>query len=237
MKTTVVYYSKTGNTKVIADTIAKTLECDSIPINLMKSGRKTKQEIEEEKQIFKNAVEQCNKSDLVFIGTPTEFRKPHPSIVHLIENLTIKNVAVFCTHYGMLGATFYDLEALLLQRNISIINKLKLSVGTMEYKFSLDRSRYKEQITSKHLQSAYNFALRTAALDKPLSVRLKGVCGADCQLCKEFNKSCKGAGYNCWSGRQCEIFNCCVVKKSYSSCEDCDHRLGCSKINKTKNFV
>jgi flavodoxin len=64
MKTTVVYYSKTGNTKIIADSIAKALECHSIPVNLMKSGRKTKQEIEEEKQTLKNTVEECNQSDV-----------------------------------------------------------------------------------------------------------------------------------------------------------------------------
>lgn len=232
MKRTVAYYSRTDNTKVIADAIAKALECDSIPINLMKKGRKSKKEIEEEKQIFKNAIEQCNKSDFVFIGTPTEFRKPHPEIVHLIDNLNIKSVAVFCTYYGMLGATFYDLEALLLKRNISIFNELKLCVGTMEYKFSLDKSQYKEQVTSEHLQSAYNFALKTVTLDKPLPVRLKGVCGVDCQFCNEFNKSCNGAGYNCWSGRQCEIFNCCVITKSYYSCKDCNHQFDCSKLIK-----
>jgi flavodoxin len=237
MKITVVYYSKTGNTKVIADTIAKALACDSIPINLMKSGRKTKQEIEEEKQIFKNAVEQCNKSDFVFIGTPTEFRKPHPNIVHLINNLTIKRAAVFCTYYGMLGATFYDLEALLLQKDISIRNKLNILVGTKKYKFSLDINQYKEKITSEHLQAAYNFALMTITSTKSLSLRLKGICGVDCQLCNDFDKSCKGAGYHCWSGNNCEIFECCVIRKSYLTCGDCENSLNCNMTRNKKNFA
>jgi flavodoxin len=237
MKTIVVYYSKTGNTKIIADNIAIALGCNSVAINLMKSGRKTKPEIDEEKQILKKAIEQCNQSDLVFIGTPTEFRKPHTKIVDLINNLTIKRVAVFCTCYGMPGATFYDLEALLLQKDISIINKLKLLVGTKEYKFSLDIKQYKEKITSEHLQTTHDFALRTVALDKPLSLRLKGICGKDCQQCNEFNKSCKGAGYHCWSGSHCEIFDCCVIKKSYLTCEDCDNRLNCSKIRNKNNFA
>ena len=238
MKTTVVYYSKTGNTKIIADSIAKTLGCDSIAINLMKTGRKTKQEIDKEKQVFKKAIEQCNQSDFLFIGTPTEFRKPHAKIVDLINNLTIKRVAIFCTYYGMLGATFYDLEALLLQKDISIINKLDVLVGTKKYKFSLDINQYKEKITSELLHAVHNFALRTVSSDKPLAIRLKGICGLDCHQCNDFDKSCKGAGYHCWSGSHCEIFDCCVIKKSYLTCGDCDNRLNCDKIkNKKCNFV
>ena len=238
MKTTVVYYSKTGNTKIIADSIAKALGCDSIAINLIKSGRKTKQEIDEEKQILKNAIEQCNQSDLVFIGTPTEFRKPHSKIVDLINNLTIKRVAIFCTYYGMLGATFYDLEALLLQKDISIINRLNVLVGTNKYKFNLDVSKYKEKITSEHIQVANDFALSTVVLDKPLPLRLKGICGLDCQQCNDYNKTCKGAGYNCWSGSHCIIFDCCVIKKSYLTCGDCDNRLNCNTIKNRKcNFA
>ncbi len=227
---TVVYYSKTGNTKTIADNIARALGCDSIAINLIKKGRKTKQEIDQEKQLVNNAIEKCNHSELVFIGTPTEFRKPHNKIVDLINNLNIRKAAIFCTYYGMLGATFYDLEALLLQKNISIINKLSVLVGTKKYKFSHDISQYKDKITSEHIKMATDFALNSVKLDKPLPLRLKGICGLDCQQCNNFNKSCKGAGFNCWSGRHCEIFDCCVIKKSYSTCGDCDTRLICIKI-------
>jgi flavodoxin len=235
---TVVYYSKTGNTKTIADYIAKALECDSIAINLMKHGRKTKLEIDQEKQLFKNAVEKCNQADLLFIGTPTEFRKPHPKIIDLINNLTVKKVAIFCTYYGMLGATFYDLEAILLQKNISIFNKLNLVVGTKKYKFNPDVSQYKDKITSDHLQAAYHFGLNTVTLDKPLSLRLKGICGLDCLECNKFNKSCKGAGYHCWSGTHCELFECCVIRKCYFTCGDCESRLTCTKIiNRKNNFA
>ena len=237
MKITVVYYSKTGNTKTIADSIARVLGCDSIPINLIKQGKKTKQELDQEKQFFQNAINKCNQSDLVFIGTPTEFRKPHSKIIDLIDNLTIKKAAIFCTYYGMLGATFYDLESLLLRKNISIINKRNFLVGTEKYKFNLDIRRYKDKITPEHIKIASDFALSTIKSDKPLSPRLKGICGADCRQCKNFNKSCKGAGFNCWSGKQCDIFNCCVIRKSYSNCGDCNKIDNCFLIKKQKNFA
>jgi flavodoxin len=238
MTATVVYYSKTGNTKIIADSIAETIGCDSIAVNLMKYGRKTKQDLEEERHIFKYAVGQCNQSDLVFIGTPTEFRKPHSKIVDLINSLIIKRAALFCTYYGMLGATIYDLEALLLQRDISIINRLNLLVGTKKYNYNPDVSQYKEKITQDHLLVAKNFALQTVSLKNPLPLRLNGVCGSDCQECPEYDKSCKGAGYNCWSGRKCKIFECCVIKRSFLTCGDCDGKSNCHKIKHfRRNFT
>jgi flavodoxin len=234
MKTAVAYYSKTGNTKAIADAIAKAVGCDSIAINLMKRGRKTKQEMAEEKRLFKDGIDQCRQSDLVFIGTPTEFRKPHPKIVEFISCLNIKKAAIFCTYYGMLGATFYDLEALLLQKNIALINELNLVVGTEKYKFSRDISQYQEKITREHLQKAVDFALLTTAKKRALPLRLQGVCGKDCQGCARFNKTCQGAGHRCWSGSRCKIFNCAVIKNSFLSCVDCTKSARCTLIKNNK---
>jgi flavodoxin len=62
LKTTVVYYSKTGNTKTIAGTIAGVPGCDSLAINVMKHGRKTKQELDHEKELFQNALNKCNQA-------------------------------------------------------------------------------------------------------------------------------------------------------------------------------
>ncbi|MDP4221871.1 MAG: hypothetical protein Q8868_01050 [Bacteroidota bacterium] len=237
MNTTVVYYSNTGNTKTIADTIAGILGCNSLAINLMKQGRKTKQELDQEKELFQNAVDKCNQSELVFIGTPTEFRKPHFKIIDLINQLTIKKAAIFCTYYGMLGATIFDLESILLCKSISVINKHSFRVGTEEYRFNLNVSQYKDEITPEHIKMASDFALATIGSDKPLSIRLKGICGADCMKCSNFNRSCRGAGFSCCSGRQCDIYNCCIIRKSYSGCEDCNKRSNCLLIKKQNNFV
>ena len=137
----------------------------------------------------------------------------------------------------MLGATFYDLETILLRKDISLVYKLNFLVGTEKYKFNLDISQYQDRITHEHIKMASDFTLNTVKSNKPLSPRLKGICGVDCQQCKEFNKSYKGAGFNCWSGRHCDIFDCCVIKKSLLNCENCKIRYNCVLMKKHKNFV
>jgi hypothetical protein len=138
----------------------------------------------------------------------------------------------------MLGATIYDLEARLLQKDIKVVDKLNISVGTEKYKFTQDIRQYKEKITPEHLQTAKDFALKAISKQDLLILRLKGVCGKDCQTCQEYNKSCKGAGYSCWSGAHCEIFDCCVTKKSFLTCGECNFRLNCDKLKNVKcNFA
>jgi hypothetical protein len=124
----------------------------------------------------------------------------------------------------MPGATILDLESILLCKNISVINKHSFRVGTEEYRFDRNVSQYRDQITPGHIKIASDFALATVGSDKPSSIRLKGICGADCMRCNNFNRLCRGAGFSCWSGRKCNIFNCCIIRKSYSGCEDCNRR-------------
>ena len=235
MKTVVVYFSKSGNTKTIAETISCEIGATLISINIIKKGRKTKEERKLEKQYFNQALTECRQADFVFIGTPTEFRKPHPKIMELIDSLETKRVAIFCTYYGMLGATFYDLEARLLQKNIILVDKINLLVGTEKYKFKQDISQYKELIKPEHLQSARQFARNAILKQNNLPMRLKGACGKDCSDCPDFNISCKGAGFECWSEKDCKIFDCCVIKKSYLTCEECNNRLNCNLVKETKN--
>jgi flavodoxin len=229
MYTVVVYYSKSGNTKTIAETISKETGAKLLPLNIIKKGRKTKEEKELEKQFVYQALKASKQADFVFIGTPTEFRKPHPKIMEFINSIEAKRVAVFCTYYGMLGATIYDLEARLLQRGIKLVDKLNVMVGTEKYKFNQDVNQYKELIKSEHLQSAKDFALRALSRQDPISLRLTGTCGKDCLKCQDY-KACKGAGYNCWSGKQCVIFDCCVINNSYLTCGECNYRLNCTLI-------
>lgn len=101
MKTLVAYYSKTGNTKKIAEKIARLFGADVDEIILIG-----------EKQIKfgKNPEEY----DLVIVGTPVNgFRVSNPTKQYLHKNKDkIKKVAFFCTHWGILGKTFKEMETL-----------------------------------------------------------------------------------------------------------------------------
>jgi hypothetical protein len=197
----------------------------------MKKGRKTKKEIEKENTLFSQAIDRANKADIAVIGTPTEFRKPHPRVMEFINAIKPGKVAIFCTNYGMLGATLIDMEARLRQVDSQLIGKLNLCVGTEQYRFRQDVSQYVEQITKAHILEAKQFA-RHCCLQKakPVELRLWGICGKNCSKCARYQeRQCEGAGIRCWSGSNCEVFDCCVIKKSLTGCDKCKIGQSCSK--------
>jgi flavodoxin len=105
----VVYYSRTGNTKKVAETIADMLSCDieeiidttkrSGPIGFIRSGyhaiRKTLTKIEELKA-------DLSVYDLVIIGTPVwaqTVSTPVRTVIHQYKD-SLAQVAFFSTHMG-----------------------------------------------------------------------------------------------------------------------------------------
>lgn len=184
MRSVVVYYSKTGNTQRVAEVMAQEIQTEALPLNLMKKGRRTKEEIEVERTLFSQATNRANEAEIVIIGTPTEFRKPHPRVMDFIEGIRARKVAIFCTYYGMLGATMIDMEARLRQVEIQLVGKLDLCVGTEQYRFRQDVNQYVEQITETHVLEAKEFA-RHCCFEKvePVEPRLWGICGKDCSSC------------------------------------------------------
>ena len=190
MNSLVVYFSKTGNTKIIAQTIAQELYCESLPLNLMKHGRKTKAELEIEANLVRTAIERSKNVEMLFLGTPTEFRKPHPRVVEFVKTAQPKQISLFCTYYGMLGATFLDLECKLNQKEIPIWGELAVRVGTQKYRFQQNIQNYKEKITDQNLQEAKNFARTMATSQDSMQLRLTGACGKDCHECDSFGRKC-----------------------------------------------
>lgn len=122
MKTLLVYYSYTGNTKIIVDIIKSKMNCDilelkpKIPflekdyqaiVDKYQSNESTKKCVE---------IEDINVDlkdyDKVIIGTPVWWYTITPVIREFLRNndLSQKQVYAFATNAGWLGRTFKEIE-------------------------------------------------------------------------------------------------------------------------------
>jgi len=129
MESIVVYYSKTGNTKAVADLIAKGLECSVFPVNLMeKKGRGTKEERTTEKELYDYAIQESVNCDLVVIGTPTGFQSAKSMIQRFVRDVQADTVVLFCTYDNKIGTTLADLENTLTERGIEVIQTMGLGM-------------------------------------------------------------------------------------------------------------
>jgi flavodoxin len=109
MKTWVLYYSKGGNTKKIADAIAEELE------DVLKSEQ------------IPPAYPPENVA-LLFLGTGEYAGKPDPKIIEFIRTLTpdrVKNVAVFGTSGSGLaeGKAISTVKSLLKEKGINVVDE------------------------------------------------------------------------------------------------------------------
>jgi flavodoxin len=125
MKATIVYFSKSGNTRGVAEAMAEELVASSFSVNLMeKKGRGTKEERDREKELFNEALEASRGADLVLIGTPTSFQQAKSQILRFTRQVEAENVGLFCTHQNKLGTTLSDLEEILQERHTNLAGSL-----------------------------------------------------------------------------------------------------------------
>jgi flavodoxin len=125
MKAGVVYFSKSGNTKGVAQVLAEELGAPSYSVNLMeKKGRGTKEEQAREKELFNEALDASSGADLVLIGTPTSFQQAKSQILRFTRQVEAQHVGLFCTHQNKLGTTLSDLEEILQERGIDVAGSL-----------------------------------------------------------------------------------------------------------------
>ena len=77
--------------------------------------------------------------------------------------------------------------------------------------------------------------LETAKKDDPISC-----CGADCAGCYCYGEMCRGCNAVCGrvfhapEGKECPIYDCCRLQKSFSSCGECG-KLPCELILGTRD--
>ncbi len=120
MKTLVVYYSKTGNTRRIAEKIANILKADSDEITDRKKRTGIIGFMGGGRDAMKGNLTEisCKKNpenyDLIIAGTPIWASTLTPAVrTYLHSNRDkINKIAFFCTGGGQVGKTFRDMEKL-----------------------------------------------------------------------------------------------------------------------------
>ena len=121
MRKLVIYYSLEGNTKLISDTLAKTLEADILrlepvkdihPTWFMKYMRGGKQVIMKETPMLKHFTINPNQYDLIIIGTPVRAFNYTPACRTFFQEYKLeqKKIAFFCTHEGNAGKTLINMR-------------------------------------------------------------------------------------------------------------------------------
>ena len=121
MKTLIVYYSYTGQTKLIAEKIKKELNCDVlelkpiIPFGDYQSVVDEYQSNESDKKIveIEDIYVNLEEYDKIIIGTPVWWYTITPVIRAFLKkyDLSGKQVYPFATNAGWLGRTFKEIES------------------------------------------------------------------------------------------------------------------------------
>lgn len=123
MKKIVIYFTYTGNTKMIANKISKILNCDILEIKpkvpyVNDYNEVVEDEHNSERSNYLPEIENIN-IDLndyneIIIGTPVWWYRPAPVIRTFLNkfDLSGKKVIPFATNAGWLGKTFKEIKEL-----------------------------------------------------------------------------------------------------------------------------
>jgi flavodoxin len=118
-KILVTYYSRTGNTKKVAEGIAKELNAKIDQVIDLKDRKRfiigwiiSGKDSSLKKLTEIKTRENSEKFDLVVIGTPVWAWTVCPAIRTYITKNKFKRVAFFCTNGGQEGNTFKEMERL-----------------------------------------------------------------------------------------------------------------------------
>ncbi len=127
MNTCVIYYSYEGNTKIIAETLAKEIDCDVFEIKPLKDMKSKglmkyvwggRQALMKETPSLEKFDFDLSNYDRVFLGTPIWSWTLAPAVRSLIQNdLRDKYVYLFYTHEGGDQGFYSKAEELVNHRN------------------------------------------------------------------------------------------------------------------------
>lgn len=129
MNKLLVYFSYTGNTKMIANKIKEKLNCESIEIKTVIPYSKDYDTVvnDEQNSEASNHLPEIqdlgidlNKYDEIILGTPVWWYRPVPAIrTFLTQNdLSGKVIKPYATNAGWLGRTFKEIKQLCLNSKV-----------------------------------------------------------------------------------------------------------------------
>lgn len=123
MNKLIVYFSYTGNTKMIANKIKKELNCDSLEINTVIPYSKDYDTVVNDEHNGEASnhlpdIQDINIDlggyDEIILGTPVWWYRPAPAIRTFLtaNDLSGKIIKPYATNAGWIGKTFKEIEAL-----------------------------------------------------------------------------------------------------------------------------
>lgn len=129
MSKLIVYFSYTGNTRMIANKIKEKLNCDILEIKTVIPYSNDYQSVVDDEQNQESSnhlpeIQSINvdlsKYDEIILGTPVWWYRPVPAIrTFLTQNdLSGKAIKFFATNAGWLGRTFKEIKTLCPNSNI-----------------------------------------------------------------------------------------------------------------------
>ncbi len=130
MNKLVVYFSYTGNTKMIANRIKKKINCDILEIKTVIPYSKDYETVVNDEQNSEASnylpeIQDINidlsKYDEIILGTPVWWYRPVPAIRTFLSksDLSGKTVKPFATNAGWLGRTFKEIGTLCPNSNVN----------------------------------------------------------------------------------------------------------------------
>jgi flavodoxin len=137
MKTLVVFYSRTGNTKRAAKDIAENIKSDVDEIIDKKSRKGIFGWLGGGRDAFKKKLTDIRykkdpaEYDLVIIGTPVWAGTMAPAVRTYLIKQKIKKVAFFCTYGGNKGKSFIEMENLV-SKPIAVLDIKAANVDTSQ---------------------------------------------------------------------------------------------------------
>ena len=157
MNKLIVYFSYTGNTRMIANKIKDKLNCDIFEIKTVVPYSNDYDTVVNDEQNSEASnhlpeIQEMNidlsKYDEIILGTPVWWYRPVPAIrTFLTQNdLSGKRIIPFATNAGWLGRTFKEIK--LLCPNSEVINEMNIVFESYSDKLVTDEREIERWIKS-----------------------------------------------------------------------------------------